>query len=133
MYLQTAGILGRRRKVFVRHPLYGCSLSHFVLFCFPLVEFSFVLFCFSVVTGKDGSPTGVVRQGGAHITCSVKHNRSKSHIILHSTEKISFTTKQLFIPTTDFAGSTLWSFITPWSFHLRTRWPPPTSLLLLPD
>jgi len=75
---------------------------------------------------------GVVWRGGAHITCSVKHNISKSHIILHSTAKFSFTTKQLFIPTTDFAGNTLWSFIIPQSFHLRTRWPPLTSLLLLP-
>jgi len=41
-----------------------------------------VLFCFSAVTGKDGSPTGVVWRGEAPITCSVKRNRSKSHIIL---------------------------------------------------
>jgi len=46
--------------------------------------------------------------------------------------KIFIRPKQLFIPTTDFAGNTLWSFITPRSFHLRTRWPPLTSLLLLP-
>ena len=31
--------------------------------------------------GKDGSPMGVVRRGGVHVTCSVKCNRSKSHII----------------------------------------------------
>jgi len=52
-------------------------------------------------------------------------------IILHSSAKFSFAAKQLFIPTTDFAGNTLWSFITPRSFHLRTRWPPLTSLFLL--
>jgi len=60
-------------------------------------------FCFLGVNmfsaeGKDGSPMGVVRQGGVHITCSVKRNRSKSHIILHSTAKLLFAAKQLFIP-----------------------------------
>ena len=73
----------------------------------------------------------MVQRGGAHKSCSDKRNRSKSHIIFHSTAKFAFAAKQLFTPTTDFAGNTLWSFITPWSFHLRTRWPSPTSLLLL--
>ena len=53
-------------------------------------------------------------------------------IILHSTTKFSFAAKQLFIPTIDFAGNTLWSFITPRSFHLQTERSSPTSLLLLP-
>jgi len=102
-----------------------CSVSFIALeFCF-LGENTFL------AEGKNGSPMGVVWRGGAHITCSVKRNRSKSHIILYSTGKFSFAAKQLFIPTTDFAGNTLWSFISPRSFHLRTRWPPLTFLLLL--
>jgi len=36
----------------------------------------------------------------------LKRDRSKSNIILHSTAKFSFATKQLFIPTTDFTGNT---------------------------
>jgi len=47
-------------------------------------------------------------------------------------QKFSFVAKQLFISTTDFAGNTLWSFTAPRASHLQTRWPPLTSLLLLP-
>jgi len=104
-----------------------CSLCH----DFDLLFVCFVLFCDFGRCWKDGNPMGAVWRG-AYMACSAERNRLKLHIILHSTAKFSFAAKQPFIPTTDFAGNTLWSFITPRSSHLRTRWLPPTSLLLLP-
>jgi len=65
-------------------PLYCWSVS--LLECFCSVSLMALEFCFLGANtfsaeGKDGSPMGVMWRGGAHITCSVKHNRSKSHII----------------------------------------------------
>jgi len=65
-------------------PLYCRSVSLLKLVCsvtLIVLEFCFLGANTFLADGRDGNPMGEVRQGGAHITCSVKRNRLKSHII----------------------------------------------------
>jgi len=107
-------------------------LCHALRSLIPVLFVRFLGVYTSSAVRKDGNPTGLYSEEEGTKPVVLKRDRSKSNIILHSTAKFSFAAKQLFIPTTDFAGNTLWSFLTPRSFHLRTRWPSLTSLLLLP-
>jgi len=65
-------------------PLYCRSVSfleHFFSVSLMGLEFCFLGTNTFSAEGKDESPMGVARRGRAHITCSVKRNRLKLHII----------------------------------------------------